>query len=343
MKVKTDDIVKYLPIIKIAAGLDATLVLTSVITLMCKNDKLTLVSTDMINTLYVDVPIQQNTDDGFEVSVDAKTFIALMSKLSTEQISLTVRDTNLIIRSGGMYKLPIILNSYNQPAVIEDVRQKYTSNMTLSLDIVRKATNTLSKSLPTGVLANVLDVYNNYYLGEVIMTSDTNNLSIMRTSTSLDRLISSHVMQILSKFDSDINMSDEAYFTDNIVLVSAKQSVSDDYQASDLLAVADTLVPICKINTDVLKAAITRIAIFNEKYVLLKIDSSCELVSMHDTFVEPLCDDITANPVTYKIDVSTLKTYARLISDDSITLSMTSGAIGLSSDDCTHIISTMEE
>ena len=89
---------------------------------------------------YVRATINDVQDENFRAVVNAKLFLNLISKLTTEQIELTTTSTVLIAKANGSYKFPLIYEG-NELLKLEEIN---INNPTATFDI---STETLASIL----------------------------------------------------------------------------------------------------------------------------------------------------------------------------------------------------
>ena len=74
------------------------------------NDKLILSVTNTQFYLSIELSNQVNSVDSLHVTIDADTFIKLVSKTTTDEIILDTKDGNLLYKGNGEYIFPLELD-----------------------------------------------------------------------------------------------------------------------------------------------------------------------------------------------------------------------------------------
>ena len=84
---------------------------------------------------YVSVALDLDVEDNFRFVVDAKLFLALISKITTTDIELTQNGNALEISANGKYKIPLIYDSLSQNKGLIELPKIIINNKTLEFDI----------------------------------------------------------------------------------------------------------------------------------------------------------------------------------------------------------------
>lgn len=95
----------------------------------------------------VSLPIQEEVP--FKAVVDAKLFLNLISKITTENLELNVDDKKLVIKANGNYKLPLIYDNDTLIEVPEINIEEETTSFNISSDILSSILNYNSKEINT--------------------------------------------------------------------------------------------------------------------------------------------------------------------------------------------------
>jgi hypothetical protein len=116
---------------KILDAVDSTSssIVTETLELEIKDSKLYLNVTN--NSYFVSVKMPVETDLEFHAVVDAKTFLSLISKITTSNIELTIKDNALLVKGNGNYKLPLIFDGDE----LLKLPKIYIDNITNDFDI----------------------------------------------------------------------------------------------------------------------------------------------------------------------------------------------------------------
>lgn len=155
------------------AGNNKMLPLTGFMGIELSGGKLSLITTDGTNFLYVREP--HVAGDDFYVVVPADLFSKLIGKLTCETVKLTLEANSLKVIGNGTYLIELPLDEEGQPVVFPDPIKSTSSNLE---DIGGYNLSTFKLILATAkaALADASgDVvcYTGYYVGNKIVTTDT--------------------------------------------------------------------------------------------------------------------------------------------------------------------------
>lgn len=117
MILKTEELKDISASIKTAVDPDDFSIITEILELSVENSVLKLSVTN--REYYVQARVNVNTTETFKVSVNAKTFLNLVSQITTETIEFNVDGNALVITANGTYKIPIIFDDFTIISVPE--------------------------------------------------------------------------------------------------------------------------------------------------------------------------------------------------------------------------------
>lgn len=130
--------------------------------LKTSENKLTLSVTNREYRVDVDFPLEENQE--FRASINAKLFLDLISRMTSDTISLTINDQFVCIKGNGEYKLPIIYNNDQMLELPKINLDNITNTMSISSDILQSILTYNSKELLRGVAVKPVQTY--YYVDE---------------------------------------------------------------------------------------------------------------------------------------------------------------------------------
>lgn len=189
--------------------------ITNMIGLKSVDGALQLYSTDGVNTLCVSM---QADDADIDVSVNAETFVKLISKITSDSISLEVCDNVLNISGNGNYKLALELNDNGDIFSFPDNDVDADEVGTISADAIQ----TIQASLKSSLSVNAGSVYTNYYAGEFVAATDRAMMGVydypMFTSDETKFLLNSGFVDLLSLGGDSVIL---AYNVDTQILVAS--------------------------------------------------------------------------------------------------------------------------
>lgn len=153
---------------------------------------------------FAEIKINIGEDVDFHATVDADTFLKLISKTTTDVVEFDIVGNSLVIKGNGVYKLPLIFDDDKllEIPVIE------ISNVTQEFDIEGDILNSLltynSKQLSTGVITKPVQKY--YFVdneGALTFTSGAcvNKFSLAGT---VKMLLSGRVVKLFKLFKDKV-------------------------------------------------------------------------------------------------------------------------------------------
>lgn len=114
--------------------------------LICVGGRLSLNVTN--REYFVKVELGTETTEDFKATVNAKLFLSLVAKITTEDIEITVSGNSLLINANGVYKLPMMFNNDKllelQPIVIDNVTSEFVMPSSTLLSIFKYNSKELS-------------------------------------------------------------------------------------------------------------------------------------------------------------------------------------------------------
>lgn len=244
--------------------------LTSMVGIKLSDGKLRLLTTDMSNTLCV--IIDKVTGDDIDVTVDADKFGKLISKITSEEVDLSVVDEDkLVIKANGTYKLPLIADEEGLVS-FPDVKLADTPDGEILLTSIMSAYN-INKS----ALAKTLEqpCLTGYYCGEKVITTDANVITFNDFDAfKYDKplLISSQMMALLTlnskeKIAYKVAGSELQFVTDDVVITGPVLEGIEDYPVEEISAyLEEAFTSSCKVPKELLLDVLDRLALFIEPY-----------------------------------------------------------------------------
>lgn len=201
MQIKTTKLQELLSKATKGVGNNKLIPLTSLMALEVKDGELTVTTTDATNYFYVKEKVD---GDDFYVCIQADQFSKLVSKITTESITLTVKDNALEVRGNGTYSIPL-------PIDVDGSIVKYPNpldDVTLDNKIGEFSVATIKDVLSTikPGLAVKMDFpqYTNYYMGDCVIATDTFKVNHMDEQVfDTPKLVSGDTMNLLDVVTDD--------------------------------------------------------------------------------------------------------------------------------------------
>lgn len=113
---------------------------------------------------FVSVKIDVQSSEDFIATVDAKLFLALIDKVTTNELEITTKDNSLVIKANGNYKLPMFYSDDKMLELTPIVIENPTASFVMSSDVLQSIYINNSNTLETGV--ETKPVHSMYYVDE---------------------------------------------------------------------------------------------------------------------------------------------------------------------------------
>lgn len=187
------------------AGMNKLIPITSLIAIEVKDNKLTLITTDATNYLYI-VDDKVVADD-FYVCVDVGMFSKLVSKMTCDNITLEIKDniSVLEVKGNGNYRIELPLDENGElikyPDPVANLDLSSASEVTINKSTVQVILETIKPAL-----AVTLDnpCYTGYYIGNQVVATDTYKIASMDINMfGNKRLVSPEFMDLLSVMSTE--------------------------------------------------------------------------------------------------------------------------------------------
>ena len=276
---------------KILEAVDTTTksILNETLELKEENGKLHLNVTN--REYFVSVILEGDCEKGFKATVDAKLFLSLIAKITTNDLDLSINNNSLIIKGNGVYKLPMIYEDVNLLELQEIVIDNPTTSFVINSDILLSILTYNSKELTKNTVLR--PVQKMYYLDNNGCITFTQGACVntFKLNEPIKLLLTDKLVKLFKLFgkDRDINFTlgyDEVsgilqtkvnFKTDNISITSILTSdesmlVSVPVNAIRGRANADYPYSI-NINKDYLIESIDRLLLFTQS--ISKIGKTC--------------------------------------------------------------------
>ena len=306
---------------------------TETLELCVKDDNLVMNVTNRDYYCQVIFKDIEDIDSNFKAAVNAKLFLSLISKITSQTIELFVEDNYIKIKGNGDYKLPMIYNQGELLSLPTIDLVNITNDMTINSEILQSILVYNSKELLRG--QQVKEVQKYYYIdekGAVTFTSGAcvnnfelekpvkmllndkvvklfklfKNNSLVKFSMSQDS-ISSDLIQTKVKFESD-NVSLTAKLPDTNLISSVP------VDAIRSMATKDYLYSIV-LHKKELSQLLSRLMLFNDGTKNYgKFDFSKDEVVISDWSSD------NKESIKYTNECPTLESYTALLNTDNLSM-----------------------
>lgn len=277
MKIKTETMKEMVAKAIQGAGNNQLIPITSLLGIKCNDGKLTLVTTDSTNYLYVTHAIEDKTD--FQVVVDVAVFSKLIQRTSSEYIELDLQENFLEVKGNGTYSIELPLDEEGNPIVYPDpLKEKDLSSVdsrAVGITIVKDVLRALK---PAVAVTSDLPQYQGYYVGDVITASDTNVIaSLGEKITDNDILVSAEFMQMLDviteeKFNMQVDGEEIVCTTPTVTVYGRLMDYhggdgDNDYNIDAITSFLSTdFDAMCKVSKNDLVQVLERLELFVNPY-----------------------------------------------------------------------------
>ena len=253
------------------AGFNNLIPLTQLIGIKLSNGKLRFLTTDAAHNVCVIV--DKVTGDDLDVTLDADKFGKLISKVTSDEIELTVQDSVLVIKANGTYKMPLTIDEEGLVSFPDISSSAANVTIGLKLSSVLNAYN-----INKAALSQTLDrpYLTGYYCKDRVITTngDVITFNNFKMFDGIDDaiLLPAQLVQLLTLNDKEdivCNMSGDnlLFITDDVIIESHKQEGVEQYPADDILQYLDeAFESSCKLPKELLLSVLDRLSLFIEQY-----------------------------------------------------------------------------
>lgn len=249
------------------ASFKSIIPLTSMMAIELKDSRLTLKTTDSTNYLYI--MEDKIPGDDFYAVVLADQFAKLISKMTCENVTLTLKLNALEVVGNGKYLIELQQEDEGGMVQFPDPRAEAELEPLeneIQLTTVLSILGTAKSSLAT-TLEN--PCYTGYYCGDRVLTTNTFKICGMDLQLWEEpRLISSEMMELLSVMTAE-NISvdaagDEIMFSSpDCVVYGRTMEGIEDFQVEDIEGVLDMEFPsMCKLKKSHVLQLLDRLSLF---------------------------------------------------------------------------------
>lgn len=340
------------------AGNNKLIPITSLMAIEVKDNKLTLITTDATNYLYI-IEDKVVADD-FYVVIDANTFSKLVSKMTCENITLNLKESVQIleVKGNGNYKIELPLDENGQPIKYPDPYYKLSEVQdvgTVNRSTIQVILETIKPALAT-TLEN--PCYTGYYMKDKVVATDTYKIASMEVPMFEEaKLISPELLDLLSvmtaeKIKVDICNNDIIYSTPDCIVCGKFMEGIEDYAIDAISGLVDTeFDSFCSVPKSALMQLLDRLSLFVGPYdknaiqltftrdglqVTSKAENGVEIINYvaSDNFKDFTC----------QIDIQMLTQEVKAISNDVIEMYYgEDNAIKMTDGNITIIVALLED
>ena len=333
--------------------------LTSLMAIEVKDNKLTLITTDATNYLYI-VEDKVVADD-FYVVVDADTFSKLISKMTCENVTLEIQSGVLRVKGGnGDYRIELPLDENGEPIKYPD--PVVTSDLS-SADTITVNRTTIQVILGSikPALAVTLEnpCYTGYYVGDQVVATDTYKIASMDVNLfgRNKRLISPEFMDLLAVMNTEkitvmMTDTDIVCSTDDCIVYGKFMEGIEDYAIDAILGLVNTdMDSFCTVPKSAILQLLDRLSLFVGTYdknaIHLTFTQNGLQVSSKAANGIEIIDYVASDnfkPFTCAVDIQMLTQEIKAIQNDVIELHYgEDNAIKMTDGNITIIVALLED
>lgn len=271
MKIRTEKLKELLGLAIKGASNDNLVPISQFIGIKKEADNIMLTSSDGNNYLYVTDTIE-DSGDNISVAVYMEQFSKLISKITSEFVSLEIKNDALEVKGNGTYMLELHLDEttgefivYPDPASDYDV----TPDKTLSKDVVRIMIDSMKSSIATTQERPILT---NYYVGESVITSNREQIALYDSPVFDENVVMPpRLVDLLGLITTDakyyVDDSVIIFSGDNIKIFSRRGNNVSEYPVDLIKQIASSSYKSeCKVNKNDFIALLERMSLLVGKY-----------------------------------------------------------------------------
>lgn len=330
--------------------------LTSLIKIEVKDGVLSLVTTNMSDYLYIKKKVE---GEDFYAVVQAEQFSKLISKMTSDSITLSVDGTVLNVKGNGNYKIELPVDESGDPIKYPDpvanLKFEGEASATINLSTIKTILTTNKAALAATL---EVPVYTGYYVGDKVISTDTYKICSLNSKLFNEPvMIGPETMNLLDVMTAETITVDFVndvmlFSTEDCVLYSHKMDGIEDFALEPITALLDQeFESSCKINKAALISALDRISLFvgpydNKSITLTFTDTGMDISSKKSNGVETIKYMESNNPVAFtcNIEITVLLQQLKANTADAIQLQYgKESSIKIVDGNITQVIALLED
>lgn len=243
--------------------------ITGLMAIVLKKGVLTLITTDATNTLKV---MEKNIEgDDFYVVVQADIFSKLVAKITTETITLTLKENSLEVKGNGTYSIELPLDEEGQ--LIKFPEYKFDTKIEKSE--INLSTVKVLLNANKAALAQTMEVpcLTGYYFDDKVITTDTFKVCSTDIKVFPDKvLLPAELMELLALMDEEkitvqVSGNKILFSTNNVIVFGSQLEGIEDYPSEAINAYLETeFKSVCKLPKGAVLNLLDRLALFVATY-----------------------------------------------------------------------------
>lgn len=300
------------------AGQNKLIAITSLMAIQLKDKQLKLITTDASNTLYV----MQNDVEGedFYCTVRVEQFSQLIAKTTSENVTLTLEGSVLVVKGNGTYKIELPLDENGDIIQYPDP----ASELAVEGEMIDINLSTIKTILATNkaALAVTMEepVYTCYYMGDTVVTTDKSKICGLNVKMFDDPILL--FPETVDLLDVMTEEKISAYVKDDIIEFISKDCIVyahiadgiEDFAINEInTLLGEEFESSCKVARNDLLSLLDRINLFvgtydNRAITLTFTEQGIEVSSKQSNGVEliPYLESKNFKPYTCDLDIKML-------------------------------------
>lgn len=331
--------------------------ITSLIAIQLQNNRLTLITCDASNYLYIREDGIEGDD--FYAVVNVDTFSKLIARMTSDNITLELLDSSLQITGNGKYMIELPLdeegNAIRYPDPLADNLKDTMPSTTVNLSVIKSILTTCKPAL---AVTMEVPCYTGYYVGDNIVATDTYKICGMDIKLFDEpKLINPEMMNLLDVMTDEqisVTIKDNvlAFITPNCQVYGHTLEGIEDYAIAAINGLLnESFDSVCKLPKNVLLNLLDRLSLFVGVYdkngIYLTFANNGLIVSSKATTGTETIEYVDSKnfkDFTCCIDIEMLKSQVKAQAGDIIELWYgKDNAIKLVDNNITSIIALLED
>lgn len=237
-----------------------------------ESNVLTLVTTDATNYLYV----KENKVDGedFYAVVSADQFCKLVSKLTSESVTMELTNAALVIKGNGTYSVEIQFDDDGEMVRYPDPVSEAVFDPDDTVEINASTIATVLTSIKPALATTTENpCYTGYYVGDKVVATDTALINALDVEMfKAPKLVSPEVMDLLSVMQSEKIQVDfagniQVYSSPDCTIYGRDLEGIEDFSIDAVTTFLDMEMPsMCKLSKNALLQLLDRLSLFVTDY-----------------------------------------------------------------------------
>lgn len=354
MVIKTQILKNMLSQANKGVGNNKLLPITSLFGISANKEKFIISSTDGTTQLHVknDIDFEGN----FSATLFADKFSKLISKMTCEDIDLTIVDNVLKVKGNGNYSIELPVDENGNNVVFPNEVSNFSengNNCKIDISEIKFIKSVLGDALATDFS---LPIYTNYYFGNTAIATDSFKIAAFESNVfNKDVLINPQVINLLCTSNSNFgecwfNDTELVIVCDDIEIHTKLSEDTSEYAYDKINELINVEFPYeCKVSRAEMISAVERVSIFVGKYdinsILIKFTRDGITISSNDNsaseYIEYEYGDVDVD-FEYLINSELLLSQLKSYPDDVIMLQFGHTiAIKLVSEKLTQLVALM--